>query len=123
MNEREKIAQVLNDAHDTLLRVAEERDHALQKCAELAEINAAVQMRLEAEKLAAEAHEAGNYSHYSFPDLVDYFEKAAQEGRLPVIKEAMVAQAPDMGRQYAISNDESQASGSELERYLVGNVG
>jgi hypothetical protein len=124
MNERQKTAQVLADAGHVLRKVASERDFFMQKCAELTEQNTAVLARLEAEKLAAEAHEAGYYSDRSFPDLVDYFEKAAQEGRLPIIKEAMQAQPPSMGGQFAISNDESQSSGvSELERFLVGNVG
>lgn len=124
MNERQKTAQVLADAAHTLRVVTAERDAAMQKCAELTELNHAVQLRLEAEKLAAEAHEAGYYSDRSFPDLVDYFEKSAQEGRLPIIKEAMQAQPPSMGGQFAISNDESQSGAvSELERYLVGNVG
>jgi hypothetical protein len=124
MNERQKTAQVLADAGRTLRTVASERNFFMQKCAELIEQNNAVRMRLEAEKLAAEAHEGGYYAQMTFPDLVDYFEKKAQEGQLPVVKEAMVSQPPSMGRQFEISNDESQASGSsELERYLVGNVG
>ena len=124
MNDRQKTAQVLADASQVLRTVAAERNFFMQKYAEAVELNNAVQLRLEAEKLAAEAHEGGYYAQMSFPDLVDYFEKKAQEGQLPVVKEAMQAQPPSMGGQFEISNDESQASGvSELERYLVGNVG
>jgi hypothetical protein len=124
MNEREKTAQVLADASRTLRTVGNERDFYMQKCAEQASELAAVRQRLEAEKLAAEAHEAGYYSDFTFPDLVGHFEKAAQEGRLPIIKEAMVAGPPSMGGQHAINNDGSQASAeSELVGYLVGNVG
>lgn len=124
MNERQKTAQVLADASQTLRTLQSERDFFMQKYAEEHALNGAIQVRLEAEKLAAEAHEGGYYSDKSFSDLVDYFEKAAQEGRLPIIKEAMQAQPPSMGTQFEISNDESRSSGvSELEQYLVGNVG
>lgn len=124
MNEREKRAQVLADASHAFRKVASERDFYIQKCAELTSLNESVRMRLEAEKTAAEMHEMGQNLDKSFPDLVDDLEKAAQEGRLPVIQEAMKLASPTSGAQFAISNDESRAGGSsELERFLVGNVG
>ena len=71
-----------------------------------------------------EMHEKGLRHDKEFPDLVDDLEKAASEGKLPVIMEAVKMAAPNMGNHFSINNDEAAGIGmSDFEAYLVGNVG
>ena len=122
--ENEKIAEVLADAGQTLRKVASERDGALEENRQLKQKLASVETRLTCEKVAAEMHEKGLRQDTEFPDLVDDLEKAASEGRLPVIMEAVKMAAPNMGNHFSINNDEASGTGmSDLEAYLVGNVG
>ncbi len=125
MTENEKIAQVLADAGQTLRKVASERDVAIAENTELKEKLASVETRLLCEKVAAEMHEKGLRHDTEFPELVDDLEKAASEGKLPVIQEAVKMAAPNMGNHFSINNDEVSSAGamSDLEAYLVGNVG
>ena len=124
MNEREKAAQVLADASSTLLKVASERDSAMERCAELEAKLAQVSTRLEAEKLAAEMHEKGLAQDKEFPELVADIEKAASAGKLPVWQEAVKLAAPQQSGGFSINHDESRGTaGTELERYIVGEVG
>lgn len=124
MKEQEKIARVLADASSTLVKVAGERDAVLQENAQLRAKLAHVTTRLEAEKLAAEMHEKGLYADKDFGELVSDIEKEASAGRLPVIQEAVKMAAPNMSSSFQISHDESRgADGSDLERFIVGEVG
>ncbi len=125
MADRQKEAQVLAVAAATLLKVAAERDTALARNAELDTQLDNVQKRLESEKLAAVMHEKGLNRDVEFPELVEQLEKAAHEGRLPVLQEAVKMAAADMGGHIArINNDEVSGSGSsDLEGYLLGSVG
>jgi hypothetical protein len=124
MEEREKIAQVLADASSTLLKVASERDEALQRNAELEAKLAQASTRLEAEKLAAEMHEKGLATDQEFGELVADIEKAASEGELPVVQKAVKLAAPNMGGQFHINHDEARGTGStDFERFIVGEVG
>ena len=83
-----------------------------------------VETRLMCEKVAAEMHEKGLRHDTEFPELVDDLEKAASEGRLPVIMEAVKMAAPNMGSHFSINHDEASAGGmSDFEAYLVGSVG
>lgn len=130
--EMNKVAALLRDARETVIKVAGERDSALQLAeqetarADAAEEKlAAVLTRLEAEKLAFEMHEKGLNRDVSMSDLIADIEKRAAEGKLPVIREAVKMAAPSMGQHIgSISNDESRGSGmSDFEAYLVGGVG
>jgi len=120
-----KEAQVLAAARDALIKVASERDTALQRANHAETKLASVHQRLTCEKVAAQMHEKGINADQDFTDLVDDLEKAASEGRLPVIEEAVKMSAPQMGTKIAsINNDEtSMAGGDQLTQYLVGSVG
>ena len=85
-----------------------------------------VRTRLECEKVAAQMHEKGINTDQDFTDLVDDLEKAAGEGRLPVIQEAVKMTAPNMGTKIAHTNNDDETAGlgsTQLEQYLVGSVG
>lgn len=120
-----KEAQVLTAARDALIKVASERDEVTRERDALKMKLAQVRTRLECEKVAAQMHEKGINTDQDFTDLVDDLEKAAYDGRLPIIKEAVKMQAPNMGTKIAsINNDEtSEVGSSHLEQYLVGSVG
>ena len=113
-----KVAQVLADAQQVILSVTDERDKLASKLSEL-------ETRREAEKVAAALHEKGMRLDTEYGVLVQELEKAASDGRLPVIQEAVDMVAPNMGiRATSLTNDEVTAGGgSALESYLVGNVG
>ena len=124
MTEKEKIAQVLADSRDALRLLSAERDELKEKLAEATNQLGEVRTRLEAEKLAAEMVEKGLKSSDEFTGLVDEIEKAAHDGRLPVLQEAVKLAAADMGAHFTINQDEASGSGlTELEQYLVGSVG
>ena len=123
--ELQKIAQVMTDGSQALRTVTMERDTLATQNAQLCEKLASIRTRLECEKTAAEMHEKGLNLDTDFPDLVDALEKDAQEGRLPVIQEAVKLAAPDMGSRIAhINNDETSTSEDhDLVKYIVGSVG
>lgn len=124
MNEREKQAQVLRDASITMRKLASERDDALTAKEAAEKKLASLRTRLEAEKLAADMHEKGLRKDVEFSALVDDIEKAAHEGRLSVVQEAVKLAAPDMGGNFRINHDEKrEGAPNDLEQYLVGNVG
>ena len=120
-----KEAQVLAAARDALIKVASERDAAVEHANKLDIKLASVHQRLECEKVAAQMHEKGINADQDFAELVDDLEKAADEGRLPVIQEAVKMSAPQMGTKIAsINNDETSLAGEDqLTQYLVGSVG
>lgn len=120
-----KEAQVLEAARDALIKVASERDEAVAENVQLHSKLAMVHTRLTCEKVAAQMHEKGINTDQDFTDLVEDLEKAAGEGRLPVIQEAVSMTAPNMGTKIAsINNDENSGMGStQLEQFLVGSVG
>lgn len=114
-----KVAQLLHDAETALRSVTSERDHAVEKLAQL-------QRRRDAEKLAAEMHGKGIHLDKSFGDLSDDLEKSAESGELSIIQRAVDMMAPNMGLSTAtLTSDETKvASGaSEFERYLFGAIG
>lgn len=112
-----KIAQVLSDTQKVLLSVTAERD-------KLASANASMYRRMEAEKLATAMHEKGLRLEFDRGELVSELEKAAEEGRLPVIQEAVDMVAPNMGLTGTLSSDEASGGGATaLESFILGNVG
>ncbi len=115
----EKVAQVLHDAGAALRVMAAERDSVTEKLAGMVR-------RRDAEKLAAAMHDKGINLDQQFTALADDLEKAADEGRLPVIQEAVGMVAPDMAFKTAsITTDEYQtgAGESDLVRFVLGDVG
>ena len=111
-----KVAQVLEDAQKALLSVTEERD-------KLAEENAAMKTRAEAEKLASKMHDKGLKLDTECDELATELEKAAEEGRFPVIQEAVEMVAPNMGLAGNLSDEAPGGGLTNLESYIIGNVG
>jgi hypothetical protein len=121
-----KVAQVLADAGESLVKLAAERDTAVTQRDEALAKLAQMATRLEAEKTAAQMHEKGMRTETSFMDLSDELEKEAGNGRLPVIQEAVKMAAPNMAGQVSLgSSDAGQTASAEgqLVSYLVGAVG
>jgi hypothetical protein len=124
--EKQKVAQVLKDAAAGMRQLQAERDAAITMAASHQEKLATIERRLMAEKVAAEMHRKGLRTDENFSDLADDLEKAAAEGKLATIQEAVDMVAPDMGIKTAsINHDTAQAGSgsSELEAFLVGQVG
>jgi len=112
-----KVAQVLEDARYMLLSITEERD-------KLASENAYMKRHLEAEKLASVMHDKGVRMDVDHAELVGELEKAAEEGRLPVIQEAVDMVSHQNGFTGRLSNDDvTGGGGNALESYILGNVG
>ena len=114
----EQVKEVLSQAADTIRKLAESRD-AWKK-------EAQVRMRRdEAEKVASAMHAKGLQADVPFEDLVAQMEKAAENGNLTKIAEAVELVGPDMGQKFAhLSTDESRATvGSSFEQFLMGGVG
>lgn len=112
-----KVAQVLLDAQHSLLSVTAERD-------KLAAENAELKTRMEVEKLAAEMHKKGCRLDVEYEDLVQDLEKAAMEGRLPTIQEAVDMVAPNVGLSGPLVSDDVPGGGmTSLEGFIMGSVG
>mgnify|MGYP000539538422 CR=1 FL=1 len=124
MSERnEKVAQVLRDSAQAIRSITAERDDAIAKQAEAEAKNVAYERRVSCEKLAAQMHQKGINTDQEFSDLADSLEKSAEAGKLPVIEEAVSLTATNMSLKTASIHDAPAASGSDLERYVLGNVG
>jgi hypothetical protein len=70
-------------------------------------------------------HQKGLRTDVEFPSLVADLEKAAQEGKLPTIEEAVDMVGPDMSFKTAsIHHDTPVGAGEDdLTRYLLGSIG
>jgi hypothetical protein len=115
----EKVAAVLRDTENALRAMAAERDDAVTKLA-------AVKQNHECQKLAAVMHQKGINTDTDFETLVESLEKSAEQGRLPIIQEAVGM----MGGQMSFANlnndapvAQSGAGESNLTQYILGNVG
>ena len=125
MNEKEKVAQVLNDTAQILRKTASERD-SFKVRAEEAEAKVAGYARyVRSEKLAAAMHQKGIHTDIDFPTLVASLEKSASEGKdLDTIEQAVDMVGPDRSVKTASSHDSSSAAlGTEFEKFLVGGIG
>jgi hypothetical protein len=117
----DQLQQVLDAVPGTLRSLAAERDYWKKE--------AQVRMlREDAEKVAHAMHEKGINTDVSIDSLVEKLEKAAAEGKLGQIADAVDMVGPDMGLKIAsLTNDGSSvASGvvqNELERFIMGGVG
>lgn len=118
----QKVAQVLADARDTLRQVTAERDAAVGRASDAETKLAHVAQRLEVEKTAAIMVDKGLRA--DIDELIPELMKEAEAGRLPVIQEAVKMAAPVSGS-FHINHDEARggSDASDLERYLVGEVG
>lgn len=117
----DQLQQVLETVPTTLRKLAADRDYWKN------EAQSRMQ-REEAEKVAHAMHEKGINSDVKIDDLVETLEKAASEGRLNTIAEAVDMVGPDMWRKTAsVHSDESTAASSavqsEFERFVMGGVG
>lgn len=116
--DNEKVAKVLKDAGVMLKSVAEERDKLASKCALL-------ERRFEAQKLASSMHAKGLNRDVEYDALVENLEKAAEDGRLPVIQEAVDMVGPNMGSIGSLSHDDHPVGGGSnpFESFILGDVG
>ena len=121
--DQEKVAQVLRDAGTAMRAVATERDEAVDKLAEANAKLAAYERRTMAEKVAAQMHHKGINTDVEFSDLVSDLEKAASEGKLGTIENAVEMVGPDMSLKTASIHDSPRASGNAFEAFLLGGVG
>ena len=118
-----KVAQLLEDSASTVLRMKEERAQNLEKMAQLQQANEALVRRMEVEKLAAEMHSKGLHSDTPLDELTARLEKRAEEGKLPVIKEALSIAGPNMLGDTSLDEKVAGAGPSELERCITGYIG
>jgi len=119
-----KVAQILADAGESLIKLAAERDTAVAQAKDANMKLAAVTNRLEAEKTAAALHEKGMRTETSFVDLSDELEKDAS--RLPIIQEAIKMAAPNMGSHLSLGTSDMGQAGSAESQFvgaIVGDVG
>lgn len=113
-----KVAEVLADAAAVIRQVTQERDEAVSKLAH-------IEQRREVEKLAAQMQAKGLTSEPT-EYVIENLEKAAQEGRLSNLREAVDLVAPDMWSKFAHPSDDRRdhvGVGNDLERYLEGAFG
>jgi CheY-specific phosphatase CheX len=120
-----KEAQVLADAGAIIRQLTAERDAALTKVASSQLKEAAYKRHVHAEKVAMQMHQKGINTDIALPDLVTDLEKAAQEGRLTTIEEAVDMVGPDMSFKTASIHDAPTAGAGEddLTRFLIGGIG
>jgi hypothetical protein len=118
-----KTAQVLRDSAQLVRSVSSERDALQEKLAASEQKNKAYERRAACEKLAAQMHLKGFRVDEDLHALADDLEKSAMAGKLPVIEEAVNMAGPNMSTKTASISETHAATGSEFERYLLGNVG
>lgn len=114
----EQISQVLHEAPGMIRALVSENDGLRTKLANM-------ERRDAAEKLAEAMHAKGLELDKTAEELVENLEKAAQQGKFETIRAAVDMVGPDMGEKIGSvgNNDAGAATGSDLERYLVGGVG
>jgi hypothetical protein len=116
--DQEKVAKVISDASVMLKSVAGERDKLAAKVA-------TYERHFEAQKVASAMHAKGLNRDVDFETLVSNLEKAAEDGRLPVIQEAVDMAGPNMGSIGTLSHDDVPVGGgtNPLESFILGDVG
>lgn len=115
--DKEKVAKVLMDAGAALRSVTSERD-------KLASEVATLRRRDEAQKTASAMHSKGIHREVDYDTLVGNLEKAAEDGRLHVIKEAMEMVGPNMGSLGSLTSDDvATGGGNAFESFILGDVG
>jgi hypothetical protein len=116
--DKEKVAKVLADAGVMLRSVASERDKLAAKCAFL-------ERHFEAQKLASVMHTKGLNRDVEYEALVSSLEKAAEEGRLPIIQEAVEMVGPNMGSFGTLAGEDGATGGGSdnFTSFILGDVG
>lgn len=111
-------AQVVADQSAALRSLAAERDAAVEKLASMARHHAVA-------KLAAQMHEKGLHLDQDLPTLSASLAKEAEQGKLPVIQEAVDRMAPNMGVKLGSVSDETQVGvgATQFEQFILGKVG
>ena len=115
----EQIQEVLSDVPGVI------RD-LVGRNTQLEEKVAAYELRGRVVKLAGEMHKKGIDLDVPVDTLADRLEKSAEEGSLGEWEKAVALVGPDMGTKMAqVAGDEQRSSlgSSDLERFLVGDVG
>ena len=121
--DQEKVAEVLQAAGTAIRNVAAERDELENKLASAEAKNQMYERRVMAEKVAAQMHNKGINTDTDFSSLVAELEKAASEGKLDTIENAVEMVGPDMSLKTASIHDSPRASGNSFEAFLLGGVG
>jgi len=119
-----KVAQVLADSASALVKVAHERDVYQAAYNKVAQQNAQLLQRMDAEKVAMDMRERGINEDVPLGDLVDSLYKQAQEdpNRFAVLKEAVGLTGPDMFKTASIGGKTEAQEGNDLERFILGAV-
>lgn len=117
----EQLEQVLEAVPGTLHSLASERDYWRKEAQSR-------MVREDAEKVAFAMHEKGINTDVPINSLIETLEKAAAQGKLASIADAVDMVGPDMGQKIAslTGDDSTVASGmtsNELERFIMGGVG
>lgn len=122
--EQEKLAQVLADSANVLVKVASERDVAVQESYALRQKIAAYERRFEAEKLAMDMRDKGMNVDVDFTTLVESLEKKAQEDpeHFRVLQEAVGLTGPDMFKTASIGGRDTASESNDFERFILGDV-
>jgi hypothetical protein len=116
----EQIQEVLAAVPGALRKMAEERDFWKQEAQQH-------MRRDDAEKVAHAMHSKGINADTDFSELVVQLEKAAEQGKLSNIADAVDMVGPDMGQKIASLAGENGPSvtggSSDLVRFILGGVG
>jgi hypothetical protein len=114
----EQISQVLHEAPGMIRSLVAENSMLRTKVASMERHDAA-------EKLAEAMHAKGLDLDKTAEELTERLEKAAAQGKLDTIREAVDMVGPDMSEKIGsiANNDVQVAMGSDFERFLVGGVG
>lgn len=111
-----KMAQVVHDTRQALVKVAAERDELKVKVARF-------ERRQAATKVASAMQDKGINLDVEFPELVMQLEKEAEAGRLETIAQATEMIGPQMSFGSA-NHDSAVGRGSDaFTSFLVGDVG
>ncbi len=113
MSDTEKVASVLKSAAHAIRHVTKERDELREKLAH-------IERRQRAVKVASDMHDKGVNRDTRFEELVEDCEKAAADGRLDTISEALELVGPDMGRSVSL-DDRDHGDANALEQFLLGD--
>lgn len=119
-----KVAQVLRDGAVALRKTAAERDTLLSKVAELTTENNSLKLRMDAEKVAMDMTDKGMAGGLSTEALIDQLEKKAHADPrgFEVLREAVNITGPDMFKAASVASDINAPTGSDFERYILGDV-
>ena len=114
-----EVAQVLGAASETLRKQASYIESLESQVSSM-------RRRDDAEKLAQVMHHKGIDTDVPVEQLTERLEKLAEQGKFETFRDAVDLVGPDMGTKIAQLDNSEERSGigsSDLERWLVGQVG